>query len=530
MFNQNDFRMETVKNAKYIGVEMIDVSESNQMFRKPKDMNDKALKDLANSVKQDGVLQPIIVRPKQDDPKRFVLIAGERRLRASKLAGLTEIPAVIKEISESEAVKIQMVENLQRENVHPLYEAEGFRYLLDNDESLTTPELAVRFGKSETYIIQRLKLNELIFEGKRDFLANRMSLGHALLIARLTKDDQKLAIEHITKYQGGYGSVNSLQEFVERNIINDLSAAPFKTDDTELIPEAGACTVCPKRSGASKLLFADIKEKDRCMDRCCFQAKCQKFLFNKTKEVVETKPEVYFLVDYNSPDEHITEMLQAQNITPLKEYSDFSSYNKTGKKVRGLWISGTNAGKMVTIFITESARTSGKVDNDTPDGLIAKIKQRIERGRVLDNEKIYAKIIDAIKTHPTQEACEKKMVKDEEVFMWFVILDKAKWDAKAVIKKMIGVTKDTPEKLYNALKTLTNETKAYILRKVMMDQYGGLYADTDYGFIIRKIASAYGDIDIKSFEKEQEEIRVKREQRAKERIKSLRNQKAAQED
>jgi ParB/RepB/Spo0J family partition protein len=245
--------MNTENNTVSINLDLIDVSATNQMFRKVKDMSEKSLKDLAASIKEDGVLQPILVRPNDIEPGKFVLIAGERRLRASRIAGLIDIPVVIKEVTVNEAFKLQMVENLQRENVHPLNEAEGFKYLLDNDETMTTSELALKFGKSESYILQRLKLNELIFDGKRDFLANKMTIGHALIIARLTKEDQKCAIEHITRYQGGYGPVNSLQDFVDKNIINNLASAPFRMDDADLIPSAGACTNCPKRSGASKL-------------------------------------------------------------------------------------------------------------------------------------------------------------------------------------------------------------------------------------------------------------------------------------
>ena len=518
--------MNTENNTVRINLDLIDASESNQMFRKAKDLSERSLKDLAASIKQDGVLQSILVRPHESESGRYRLIAGERRLRASRIAGLTDIPAVIKEVNGNDAFKLQMVENLQRENVHPLNEAEGFKYLLDNDETMTTTELALKFGKSESYILQRLKLNELIFEGKRDFLANRMSIGHALIIARLTKEDQKNAIEHTTRYQGGYGPVNSLQEYVDRNIINDLGAAPFKTDDAALMPSAGACTNCPKRSGASKLLFADIKDKDRCIDRNCFFAKCQQFLFIKTKKVIETKPEVVLLTDYNSPNEKIAELIESHNIRLLKEYNDFSDHNKSGTKVKGLWVSGSDAGKMQTVYLTKNGNKSNASETESEEDIIAKIKQRINRGKELDNEKVYARILESLKEHPTQKKdCNKKLLPDEEAFLWFVILDKAKWDLKPELKKAIGVSKDRPEKLYNALRNLTADKKAFMLRKVMMDQYGGLYPNSEFAYIIQKIARSYGDIDIKAFEQEQSEIRVKRETRAKERIASLKKNK-----
>lgn len=496
----------------------VEISTTNGIFRRPNELTPEALAELAGSISQYGVIQPILVRPHPTLEGKFILICGERRYRASVLAGKNEIPAYVRNVNDEVALILQITENIQREGVHPLNEAKGYKLMMEADATMTTGELALRFGKSETYIVQRLKLNDLVKEARKHFYENRMHLGHAIIMCRLLPSDQK---EIIKQFAGrdNYGTVASLESYVERNIINTLSTAPFDKKDVELVKKAGACINCPKRSGASPLLFAEIKEKDKCFDRGCFFSKCEKFLLNKTKEVVETQPDVVFLNDgYAEPDENIITILTEHKLKPLKQHDDFNTYDSGGSKVHGLWISGSKAGHVTPVFLK-------KIVKEVPQGQaglqaqVEKIKYRMERGRELDREKIYAKILEALKIHPSQKKnFDEKMIPDEEVMLWFIVFDKGGYHIKDELLRTLGVTKENPEKIYNALKTLKAEERAYMLRRVMMDQYGGNYPESDYGFIIQKIAVGYGDIDIASFEKEQGEICEKRESRAKAKV------------
>lgn len=505
----------------------IEVSETNRIFRRAHEVTKEALQELASSIAQYGVMQPILVRPHSQVEGKYVLIFGERRYRASMLAGKTDIPAYIKNANDDVALEIQVIENLQRENVHPLNEAKGYKFILERNENMTTADLAARFGKSETYILQRLKLNDLVKEAKDDFLNDTMLLGHALILARLTPQDQRSTFERIAS-RSGYGTVNGLQEFVERNVIHSLSSAPFDKNDVDLYKKAGACINCPKRSGASPLLFAEIKEKDKCFDKNCFFIKCQRFLVNRTKEIIETKPDIVFVEDGGyAPAEEIAKMLADHKIKVLKEYNDFNEYNNGGTKVKGLWISGDKAGHVGTVYLTKRAK---EVPGNAPGNekvLIGKIQHRMERAKELDREKVYAKILESLHKHPTQKKDHsKKMMADEEVMLWYIIFDKAGYKLQNELTRFIGLTKSSPEKFYNLLKKMKPEHKAYMLRRVMLDQYGGNHPESDYGFIIHKIAAGYGDIDISAFEKEQKEICEKREARAKVRIKELQKAKA----
>ncbi|MFZ1806396.1 MAG: ParB/RepB/Spo0J family partition protein [Cyclobacteriaceae bacterium] len=510
-----------------VNLDLITVSSTNNIFRAKKDFSPAALKELASSIAQDDVIQPILITPDAQRPGHYKLIAGERRYHASKLAGKTQIPANIKQaVTDEKAFELQMIENLQREKVHPFNEARGYKILMDNNTEMTTAELAKRVGRSETYIIQRLKLNDLVPEGRKDFLANHMLLGHALLLARLTPQNQREAIQEAKNYNDGYGTVKELENYINRSITNLLSSAPFDKEDTTLFPKAGACTMCPKRSGASPLLFSDIKEADRCMDRMCFIKKSNTHVIQRTREIIESEPEIVLLQNYADTLPEVQELLNQHNVKPLKEYTDFNTHDRQGKKVKGFWISGSEQGKQQTIHIRKASKhETVNSDQQNLKTLISKIQERTKRGKELDAEKVHVKIIEALKTHPTQKpSCKMKIMLQEEALLWYILIDKAGYHGKAEINKILGLNKSNQEKTFKILSSLKPEQKAIILRKVMLDQYAGIYPSSDYGLIVRKIAEAYSDIDIKGFEAEQQLIRTKRESRAQEKIQALKKE------
>lgn len=142
----------------------------------------EALEALSESIKQNGVLQPIIVREYADD--RYQIIAGERRFRASKLAGLEEIPAVILDRDDREAAELSLIENIQREDLNPVEEALAYRALIEN-HSLTQEELSVKIGKSRSAIANAMRLIDLP-DDILEMVANKdISAGHARAILGL---------------------------------------------------------------------------------------------------------------------------------------------------------------------------------------------------------------------------------------------------------------------------------------------------------------------------------------------------------
>lgn len=152
------------------------------------------LDELAGSIKDKGVLQPVLLRPKAKG--RFEIVAGECRTRAAKLAALTHIPAILRSLSDEQVLEIQLIENIHRRDLTPLEEARGYRALIDSNPTKHSAEsIATRIGMSPAYVWDRLKLNDLIAEAKKILDLGLMTVGHAILIARLKPEDQERVIE-----------------------------------------------------------------------------------------------------------------------------------------------------------------------------------------------------------------------------------------------------------------------------------------------------------------------------------------------
>ena len=151
-----------------------------------KTFSSEKLEELAASIREKGIIQPLVVRKKGD---HYELIAGERRWRASQRAGLREVPVVIQDVSDDTAVELALIENIQREDLNAVEEAEAYHALLEKF-SLSQEELAKRVGKDRSTVTNALRLLKLPGEIKRDIVEERLAMGHAR--ALLALDDQEL--------------------------------------------------------------------------------------------------------------------------------------------------------------------------------------------------------------------------------------------------------------------------------------------------------------------------------------------------
>ena len=154
------------------------------------------LAELADNIRQHGVLQPVLVRPLPDgEPDTYELVAGARRFRASKLAKRETIPASIRELTDTECLELQLIENLQRADVHELDEARGYAALMQlQPETYTVETLAEKIGRSEKYVYARMRLMHLVEEVQQAFYAGKLTVAHAFEIARLQPSDQQRAL------------------------------------------------------------------------------------------------------------------------------------------------------------------------------------------------------------------------------------------------------------------------------------------------------------------------------------------------
>jgi ParB/RepB/Spo0J family partition protein len=225
--------------------------------------------DLVASVTEHGILQNLVVRPVDD---RFQIVSGTRRMWAAKLAELKEVPCLVRELDDRAAREITIIENLQRENLHPVDEAKAIAALISDGH--TKEEVAARIGKTPAFVTRRVKLanlSEKIIEDAGDDL-RRMSIRALELLATLPEAKQIDIFD-------GWGGVNMDAADLARQIENEshtIAGAPFDCADETLVPEAGTCANCPKRTGAEPMLFDDlgkIGEGDRCLDQSCYLRK-----------------------------------------------------------------------------------------------------------------------------------------------------------------------------------------------------------------------------------------------------------------
>jgi ParB family chromosome partitioning protein len=235
------------------------------------------------------------VRPLTD--QSFEIIAGARRFRAAQIAQAPTVPVRIVNLTDTEALEAQLIENLQRRDVHSLEEAQGFKALLNlEDPKYSIEQIAAKVGKSPAYCAARVRLTELAAPVVEAFYAEEIGVGHALLLAKLQPAQQEQALANCFREEwNGAGAkakrillpVRHLQQWIEHNVL--LKQTPFNKRDSQLVPAAGSCVECPKRTGQNKLLFADVSgNTDACTDPNCYAAK----LDAHVKAKVAAKPEL----------------------------------------------------------------------------------------------------------------------------------------------------------------------------------------------------------------------------------------------
>ena len=167
-------------------------------FQPRKRFDESKLQELADSIKEKGILEPLIVRKAADG---YELVVGERRWRAAQKAGLREVPVLVKELEDREVLEVSLIENLQRDDLNPLEEAEGFKHLLEESE-ISQEDLGARLGKDRTTIANTLRLLKLPSEVKDQLLQNRISSGHARAILSLETKEKQLELCNLIIQKG----------------------------------------------------------------------------------------------------------------------------------------------------------------------------------------------------------------------------------------------------------------------------------------------------------------------------------------
>jgi ParB family chromosome partitioning protein len=232
-------------------------------FQPRKIFNEKPLNELATSIREEGILQPIIVRPLGED--KFEIIAGERRWRAAQLAELSKVPVIVRDICDQSALAFGILENLQRENLNPVEEAQAYRKLIE-EFALTHEEIASKVGKSRSYISNSIRLLNL-----PDYIQNTLSMGiisigHAKTILALEQDRMDAVFNKLIKNKL---SVRQLEKIVIDAQLNHQ----IDTKD-EVFPDVGplekkiaqlygvTCKIKPNLTGGAKIVIECKSLKD----------------------------------------------------------------------------------------------------------------------------------------------------------------------------------------------------------------------------------------------------------------------------
>ena len=504
--------------SEYRNLPLLSLTESANNPRSTFD--DKALDELAESIKAQGVLSPLVVRPKGGHS--YEIVAGARRYRAAQRAGLEYIPVRIAELSDAQAVEVSIVENLQRRDVHPLDEANGYVALLRLDYSIE--QIASKCGKSAAYVTVRTRLAQLAPVVVEAFSKDEIGVGHALLLAKLQPEQQEQALAAC--YQEAYGngskskrillSVRHLQQWIEHNILLELAAAPFSKEDAQLLPQAGSCVECPKRTGHNVLLFDGISPRhDSCSDPNCYAAKLEMHV----KQTVAAEPKlVQISTAYGKPAEGSAAIPRNQYVEiredkpQKKEQRDWPEYKTCKSATEAIVTEGSEKGELRKVCADPNCAVHHPKRQPSKTDAAFKAEREKQRRDEALAQATGLRVLKAI-----GEAVPVRPMKRDLLFAverLAAMLDERKL-AILIRQHEIGQQKDTgsPAKLLAAFLPKAEESK---LGRILVETVIllSMRTDTDTVKVLRDAAQTY-KVDIEAIS-----AKVKQEFAAKEKAKS----------
>ncbi len=251
VINFNDFEKDIIDNAKVNDIKEIPIKEiRSNPYQPRKTFNKESLNELANSIKEYGIVQPIIVKK---SIKGYELIAGERRTKASLIAGLETIPAIIKDLTDQEMMEIALVENIEREDLNPIDEAKAYENII-KISNMTQEEFATKFGKSRSYVTNMLGLLKLPEATKKLVEEKRITMGHARALSKISDEEMinNLADKIITESL----SVRELERMISEENLPKKNQLKKKSPDINSHYQIFAKVMCEKIGTKVK-----IKEK-----------------------------------------------------------------------------------------------------------------------------------------------------------------------------------------------------------------------------------------------------------------------------
>ena len=541
-----------------------------------KSFNEEALKQLSESIKEHGVLQPITVRKSGKD---YIIVMGERRYRASKLAGKKTIPCIVRKYENNDVLEIQIIENLQRQDVEPTEEADAIAFL---SEKYAPSEIAKRLGRTDNFIRQRLKLACLI-EGFKHFVRNgEMTISLAVGVALFEPEEQQMMLETM----GEDFNAHQINSMIKDQTFN-LENAPFDVADKKLVTKAGACNVCPFNAANQGNLFGDGKMV--CTKSACYETKKNKSFLNlieKSKkentllipeirkywideehnqlvisQLEKNGLEIYLLDDVEIIEEPIKPTLEAvkeeyqhYDYTKDELKKEFEEATKTYSEELMAYNSAEENGfvkgivfhlesylyKEIFVKINEESNndsevrsvplTHRKMADCLPDEQIIKINEREVRKKQIENNRQFEEVVQMIRE--TKYIDTKKTLSIDEMVAFSLSLYENNVDYMSRQKYFSDLLGDTSkmtkiEIVENFKKKFKKEIFHKLIRFMLTDKvHFGEQNHTNnlVNISFYNAMQGYYKGKIASIESEYAEKRDKRETRLKERIASLEKQ------
>lgn len=549
-----------------------------------KSFNDEDLRGLAASIIVNGVLSPIMVRPVSDLEESFVIVYGERRFRASQLAGRETIPALVRHLTDREVLEAQLIENLQREGVHPMEEAQAYKKLRDG--GMSTAEIGDSVGKGDRFVRQRIFLTRLLPEWQKVFRSDSIGFKEAVRVAQLSENDQRaLYADKVDEddrdliKQGKAVSVRLEGNWAFSAVRRLLAEAPFNTEDPTLNPKMGVCSVCPFNSACMDLFQGDA-HGPACNNTECYETKVRRDFENKTQAAVEQgllvvdiesfhdtadkqqlagwakknipvldKKDVEVLQEpdplesyenwvedqYEGEDE---ETLRVQYENVVKDYqAEMESYrNKTtdGRYQRALVACGDKIGREVWVRVKKGALAKAKDLSSAPLGaqdIIQELKDektgilnREKRSKELDREKVQPKISEALAGVVESKDQPATQGIEATILRWYILHSITWYAISGKVKQNIGLGAGTThpggDKLWDLAQKMTQDQFNAAFRALIHQDFASSLPQHN-GFIVREMVQALVPGKVEELEAAQKDIATKRAARVKQRIEAI---------
>jgi ParB family chromosome partitioning protein len=369
-----------------------------------KSFDDASMADLTASVREAGVQSPILLRrvatTKSTDGIiarawqgiEFEIVCGERRFRAAKAAGLETIPAIVRDLDDETAYQAQIIENLQREDLGPMEEAESYGRL--TWAGVAVIDIASKVGKSGAYVAHRLQLLKLIDKGQNALRKGELPLGHAMEIAKLAEDEQAEALAEVLEDNFGNDGMDlaDLKDYIQRTFRLDLSKAPFDLKSASMSPEAGPCIDCGKRTGANTLLFSDVKAGDHCLDAKCYGVKVQTVIHVRVEEL-KKKQDTVPLLSYSYRAEGKPGTLGSA------DYELVRKERPCGSAVHGVMVDGAEVGKKVKVCIDKSCKVHHHYSSGGSSSSAAGAKRKKENAKLRRDTEVRLRTAKSVVDH-----------------------------------------------------------------------------------------------------------------------------------